>query len=392
MTINLIGLWPVLRFLRIFYRAGVVFVLAAFFVIGALLPLNNGAALAHPADYSPQNFYVSQTITLTAGAVGDPLPRIQCGTGYSATIYAQGLSAPDGLAFGPDGLLYVAEETSGEVSQIDATGAVTAVITGLSNPEGIAFDGSGNLYVVEDIDNGRIVKRATNGAISTLTTGLDAPEGIVWNSSDNQLYVTESNLEYAVSTSSITPTDYRTHVTKVSLAGVATRILTKTAVFTPGSPLKVTFWSYAGIAVGPDGNLYFANELSGQTTDGTYFGVNYQADSTDSVFTATTASIPTAPTAFANNQLIAPEGLRFSGSGSFPLYVAEEDIGGGAGRLSKVQSNGSHSPFCTGFFSIEDVALDANGRIYVSEDESGNGKVILIEQTTTSVWLPVILR
>ncbi len=81
-------------------------------------------------------------------------------------------------------------------------------------------------------------------------------------------------------------------------------------------------------------------------------------------------------TLFASN-LVRPEGLRFAANGEFPLYVAEEDTGGGAGLLVRVEANGTHIPFCTGFYSIEDVIQDEDGRLYVSEDDSDS--VIVIE-------------
>jgi hypothetical protein len=60
-------------------------------------------------------------------AVGDPIPRIQCPPGYTATLYAQGLSSPDGLAFSPSGVLHVAEETAGRGSRIGPGGGITTV-------------------------------------------------------------------------------------------------------------------------------------------------------------------------------------------------------------------------------------------------------------------------
>jgi sugar lactone lactonase YvrE len=51
-----------------------------------------------------------------AGAVGDPVWRVQCPVGYTVTIYAEGLSTPDGLAFSPAGILHVAEESAGRRS------------------------------------------------------------------------------------------------------------------------------------------------------------------------------------------------------------------------------------------------------------------------------------
>jgi hypothetical protein len=75
--------------------------------------------------------------------------------------------------------------------------------------------------------------------------------------------------------------------------------------------------------------------------------------------------------------LTAPEGLSFSPGGGFPLYVAEEDLGTGQGRISRVEADGQHAPFCTGFLSIEDVVLDGDGTLYVSED--GSGTVIVVK-------------
>jgi glucose/arabinose dehydrogenase len=96
-------------------------------------------------------------------------------------------------------------------------------------------------------------------------------------------------------------------------------------------------------------------------------------------------------TLFTSN-LVAPEGARFAANGEFPLYVAEEDIGGGVGRLSRVEADGSHMPFCTGFYSIEDVVQDENGRLYVSEDGSGLVIVIEADSPERKVYLPFISR
>ncbi|TEU16699.1 MAG: hypothetical protein E3J21_10105 [Anaerolineales bacterium] len=325
------------------YRALAVLLLMA-------LAISPTATLAREAtlfaDQGSASHFIPMAMesTTVVSAVGEPIPRIQCPAGYTATIYAEGLSSPDGLAFSPSGVLYVAEETAGQVSRIESDGSVTPVISGLANPEGIAFDNTSNLYVVEDVQEGRLVKMATDGMTTTLATGLDAPEGVTW-ASDGTIYVTESNVQFASS-----PFDYRTRVTAISPLDEVTRILTDTL-----------YWSYAGITMGSDGLLYVTNEASGVGTH-------------DSIFTVDPAM--GSRTLFASN-LVSPEGLRLSANGEFPLYVAEEDTGGGAGLLSRVEANGSHTPFCTGFYSIEDVIQDENGRLYVSED--GSNSVIVIE-------------
>jgi sugar lactone lactonase YvrE len=279
-------------------------------------------------------------------APGDPLPRIECGVGYTATIYAEGLSSPDGLAFSPTGVLYVAEETAGRVRRVAPDGSLTIVLSGLQQPEGIAFDDSGSLYVVEDVEGGRVIKWTAEGGSSTLATGRDAPEGVVW-APDGTVYITESNVQFVGHFS-----NFRTHVTAISPAGGVTRILTNTIA-----------WSYAGITIGPDGYLYVTNEFSSEVTNDSIFAVD-----PDSGVRRLFAS-----------ELVVPEGLRFSVDGGFPLYVAEEGVATGSGRLSQVEADGSHSTFCTGFQHLEDVVLDKEGRLYVSEDPAG--LVVRIERT-----------
>jgi hypothetical protein len=269
--------------------------------------------------------------------------------------------------------------------------------------------------VVEDIKGGRVVKRGTNGVTSTLATGLDAPEGIVWTANGGPggtLYITESNLEYALSISSINASDYRTHVTKVSLAGDITRILTRTGIITANGPMfcpnsiDALFWSYTGdIVTGVNGLLYFSNELSGQEIDGAYpvdlpplcqKSIPYHAESTQGIFTANPTTPPATESAFADG-LIAPEGLSFGADGNFPLYVAEEDIGSNEGRLSRIDAGGARTTLCSGFATIEDVAAAQDGSFFVSEDTMN--RIILLKKSTPShdpaeeaIWLPIILR
>jgi sugar lactone lactonase YvrE len=191
--------------------------------------------------------------------------------------------------------------------------------------------------------------------MTDLATGLDAPEGVVWTPSGT-VYVTESNVEFTPN-----PLDYQTRVTAVSPLGAVTTIRT-----------DIRGWSYAGITMGADGLLYVTNEAAGTGT-------------TDGIFIVDPATGER--TLFASG-LVTPEGLRFAADGDFPLYVVEEDIGGGAGRLSQVEADGSHAPLCTGFYNIEDVVMDENGRLYVSEDSSG--LIIVIEDNKYHTYMPII--
>ena len=331
--------------------------------------------LAARAEHSPTVWLPERS------AAGDRLLRVQCRPPYTATVYAEGLSSPDGLAFSPSGELYVAEETAGRVSRIASNGLNMPVLSGLSNPEGIAFDSAGNLYVVEDVAAGRLLRRTPAGVTSTLASGLDAPEGVVWTSND-ELYVTESNAEFVSS-----PVDLRTRVSAVSAAGIVTPILTNTPTVSGSGPTyTVTFWSYSGIVEGPSGSLYVANELSGQSITQTAGSNTFVLTTTDSIFAVDPASGARIPIAAGLSRV---EGLRFSANRSFPLYVAEEDTGSGTGRLSRVESNGAHAPFCVGFERIEDVVVGPSGRLYVSEDSSG---MIIRIEPVRDLFLPALRR
>jgi sugar lactone lactonase YvrE len=288
---------------------------------------------------------------------GGRVPRIQCQPGYDAYVYARDLVSPDGLAFDPAGILHVAEEEAGRVSRIEPDGTATTVVDGLANPEGLAFDPAGNLYVVEDVQGGRLVRIAPDGSTTELATHLDAPEGVVWTPGGT-VYITESNVEFTAN-----PVDFRTRVTAVSPLGQVTSILTDSLL-----------WSYSGITVGKDGLLYVSNEASGIGTDESVITVNPGTGERK---------------AFARG-LTAPEGLRFVAHGGFPLLVAQEQSAGGTGQLSAVESDGKHTVFCTGLDTIEDIAVDQEGHLYVSED--GSGWIIVIRSPWSHVYLPLVLR
>jgi len=94
-----------------------------------------------------------------------------------------GLRSPGGLAIGPDGSLYIAEQTTHRIRKIDSNGIITgyagngkygysgdggsAIKANIKTPFRMDFDREGNLYF-SDRDNNRIRKVDINGVITTI--------------------------------------------------------------------------------------------------------------------------------------------------------------------------------------------------------------------------------
>lgn len=274
---------------------------------------------------------------------GDPLPDILCPEGYTTSVFCEGISGVDGLAISPSGELFAASETEGSVYRIGDDGRPEMVLNGLSHPEGIAIDGFGTLYVVEDVREGRLLSWSPSSELEVHVSGLDFPEGLAV-SGEGGVFLAESTLEGG----GLPP-----FLTKVSEVTSDTLRTVYSSLF---------LWSCSGMAFGKDGMLYVCNETSGIPFIDTSVLRIDPASGEWEVFC---------------RGLLRCEGLSFSADGGFPLLVAEEDVGDGSGRLSAVDSTGAVSVFAEGFLNIEDVAVDSDGRIFVSEDTSG--RVLLLE-------------
>ncbi|HWR57898.1 MAG TPA: InlB B-repeat-containing protein [Thermodesulfovibrionales bacterium] len=118
----------------------------------------------------------------------------------AAIVYAQGLNHPDGLDFGPQGELYVANRNNdssvipneGQIMRVPPGGGIATVFaSGFTRPIGVSSDSAGNVYV-PDFDPGDLYKVTPNpsdggltGVVSLFGSGFSSPLGIDFDSGEN---------------------------------------------------------------------------------------------------------------------------------------------------------------------------------------------------------------
>jgi len=106
------------------------------------------------------------------------------------------LQNPTGLAFNPEGELFVAEDENGRIYKISSDGGTWELfVEGLDGPASMAFDDSGNLFVGEDLWVGGEFVGAIDifypDGTMDVFANLTDPDGICFDKSDN-LYVGRS--------------------------------------------------------------------------------------------------------------------------------------------------------------------------------------------------------
>jgi len=254
--------------------------------------------------------------------------------GWTAVVLCAGIPGADGLAMSSSGELFVASETTGRILKVIGPDSLDILVEGLDHPEGIAAGPDGCLFVVEDAASGRLLSIDPTGNILVIAEGLANPEGVAVSAAGVP-FVTQSSAEGA---------PFPPILTSLSSGDSDGLTVISSSLY---------LWSFSGVAVDSSGTVFVCNESAGMPfVDASVIRIDPSVGALR-VFCRGLRSC---------------EGLCFSPGGRFPMYVAEEDLGDGSGRVSVVDREGRTAVFASGFGNIEDVLVDCHGRIFVSED------------------------
>jgi sugar lactone lactonase YvrE len=278
--------------------------------------------------------------------------------GRAPRVIAQDLVLPNALSAGPDGYLYFPLVVNGEVARVPIEGGpVEIFVNGLSLPTAVKFDVQGRLVVVQS-GNGEITRfelptrQATR--IAQVRTGMDnlafSPSGELYvsNFSDGGIsrIGADGSETVLIGRGLLGPYGLATSAEgEVYIAdGMSYAVLARNGVVTrPSMLLTHGFPGYVrGVALSPDGALYFSNSAG---------GVASFVPGKEAVFLATDL-----------DQLMA---LRVSREGSVPACEA------GAGRLLELRADGQQRVLAQGMQRPTGLAVALDGSCYVSEAAAG---------------------
>ncbi|MET9251473.1 hypothetical protein [Nonomuraea sp. NPDC003709] len=237
-------------------------------------------------------------------------------------VRASPLWGSNGMAFGPDGRLYVAQFLAGQISAVDlATGDVEVVVPPdgpLHSPDDLAFDSGGAMYVT-DLVPGRVWRRGPTGDFTLVTGGITAPNGIAC-------------VGTRVFANEMIPGG---RLLELSPAGDEPTVLT--AGLAMGNAMQL----------GPDGQLYYPHMLTGEV-----FRIPLDGGEPELV----AADVPD------------PVAVRFDRAGAL-LVLAR----GASGIVTRVDlaGTGDRSEIVSELNALDNAAFDADNRMFVSSYAHG---------------------
>ena len=236
----------------------------------------------------------------------------------------------NGVAFGPDGRLYVAQFLAGQISAVDpATGEVEVVVpmdSPVQSPDDLAFGADGSMYIA-DLVPGRVWRRGPEGEYTLVSGDVANPNGITCLG--DRLFVNEMKPDGRLM--ELFPDGGR-----------------KPVVLTSGLALG------NAMQVGPDGHLYYPHMMSGPNP----------------LLNGQVWRIPPdggAPEVVADD-VHQPVAVRFDQGGV--LHVLSRGPEGIVTRID-LHGSGSRTLVTSGVVGLDNAAFDTENRMFVSSYASG---------------------
>lgn len=235
----------------------------------------------------------------------------------------------NGVAFGPDGRLYVAQFLAGQISAVDpATGDVEVVVPmdgPVQSPDDLAFGADGSMYIA-DLVPGRVWRRSPAGEYTLVSGDVANPNGITCVG--DRLFVNEMKPDG--------------RLMELFPQGGDPRVLTEGLAL--GNAMQL----------GPDGHLYYPHMMSGPNP----------------LLTGQVWRIPPdggVPEVVADD-VHQPVAVRFDRGGV--LHVLSRGPEGIVTRID-LHGGGSRTLVTSGVVGLDNAAFDAENRMFVSSYASG---------------------
>lgn len=266
---------------------------------------------------------------------------------------AAALDKVDGLAFDVYGNLFATREITGDAGGVvfidKSTGAVTSLVTGINRADQIALESNGDFLVTSETtpaSTGNSLWRisisydASNRPISASKTSLTTSQAI---SNVEGLVVLPATGAYGPAGSQFVAEDLASgRILHVDADGTATALVTKLQ-----RPEGLAFGDFSGAKAA---GLYVAET-------GTHRVIH--VDSGGNVATLGTPTMVS---------LTSPDNVEFGSDGY--LYVSEDRAGPNS-RILRIDANGTHSVFASGFSQAQGMNFDpVRGDMYIAEQDA----------------------
>ena len=235
----------------------------------------------------------------------------------------------NGVAFGPDGRLYVAQYLAGQISAVDPATADVEVVVPMDgpvqSPDDLAFASDGSMYIA-DLVPGRVWRRSPRGAYTLVSDQIKVPNGITCVG--DRLFVNEMKMDGRLV--ELFPHGDGGGAHSAGLSVLADGLAMGNAM-----------------QLGPDGCLYYPHMVTNQVW-------RVPADGGAPELVAEGVHEPVA--------------VRFDQGGV--LHVLSR---GEAGIVTRIDlyGTGSRTTVTTGLAGLDNAAFDAENRMFVSSFASG---------------------